>query len=828
MFAEVVFPIPLDRVFHYSIPDQYAGKVAPGIRVRVPFGKSVRVGYCVGLVETTSASEPKEIGSVVDEAPLLDASLLRLSRWVADYYLCSWGQVLEAVLPAPVRRESTRRTTVHGIELAIPAEEAAARLANKNADTIVQKRVIRFLLETPEGRKALPLRALKAELDITGSPIKTLIKKGVLRSIEIKVNRDPFSDLIVARETPPAPTEDQRRVLDLIFGLKHPCFEPTAAKGEDGMRVEPRSANACGGSESDPVSSAPAVAGPSTFLIQGVTGSGKTEIYLRVIEAVMKAGKQAIVLVPEVSLTPQAVARFKARFERVAVLHYRMTDAQRYHEWTRIREGNADVVIGTRSAIFAPVRRLGLIVVDEEHESSYKQDSPPRYNARDVAVMRGKTEGALVLLGSATPSLESYHNACIGKYRRVVLPSRIGDRPMPAVQIVDMTKELRGKGPFRVISPKLEAEIRQALGREEKVILFLNRRGFYTFLVCSRCGFVARCKRCAIALTYHKQYGKGLCHYCGEQRPVPELCPECHAQTMRLLGTGTEKVYEEVVQRFGGSNIARVDSDSMRGQKAYRQVFTAFMEGDLDMLVGTQVIAKGLDIPDVTLVGVVSGDTCLHLRDFRSAERTMQLIMQVAGRSGRGPKGGRVIVQTYNPTHYAIQAAVKHDYESFAKQELLLRKEVGYPPFGRLVRIIVQGKNAAAVRERAQELAMKFKSYVANVRRLAQTCIPPSSVAQACEAASSDTQAFQPPSAAEDRVTITQSVASQQGGGGVVDILGPAPAPLERIRDRWRWHLLLRSADSTLLHYTVKSAGHLLARRKGTSVVVDVDPLNML
>jgi primosomal protein N' (replication factor Y) len=818
MFAEIVLPIPLDKTFHYGIPEQFAGKVVPGVRVRVPFGKSARVGYCVGLVQTTDVKELKEIGSVVDEAPLIDASLLRLTRWVADYYLCSWGQALEAALPAPVRRESARRRTLHGVELAISVDNAGARLTDKDSDAIAQKRLIRFLLESGAGQKAHPLRALMQQLGITVSPIKSLVKKGVLRTVEVQVDRDPFRDVAISRQEPPPPTEYQKRALDVIFGRKHPCFEaaPTSAfvadvasghdrlscAGDSGPEVE-------GTTRAGPASSPSSPAGcPWTVLIEGVTGSGKTEIYLRVIDAVVKAGRQAIVLVPEVSLTSQAVVRFKARFERVAVMHYQMTDAQRHHEWLRIHEGKVDVVIGARSAIFAPVHRLGLIVVDEEHESSYKQDLPPRYNARDLAVMRGKAEGAMVLLGSATPSLESYHNAMVGKYHHVVLPSRIGGIPMPKVEIVDMTRGLRGKGPFRAISSRLDAQVRQALERDEKVILFLNRRGFYTFLVCARCGYVARCKRCDIAVTYHKQYGKGLCHHCGEGQPLPERCPECHSPTMRLLGTGTEKVLEEAEQQYGSSNIARVDSDSMRGPKSYRKVFTAFMEGELDMLVGTQVIAKGLDIPDVTLVGVVSGDTCLHLRDFRSAERTLQLIMQVAGRSGRGPKGGQVVVQTYNPSHYAIQAAVKHDYESFAKKELELRKELGYPPFGRLVRVVVEGKNAAAVRERARELATKFRNYAANARYVAQ--------------------AFQPASSTRDNEICTQSLTPQQSRAGAIDILGPAPAPLERIRDRWRWHVLLRSTDSNLLHHTVKSAGHLLVRKKGARVLVDVDPLNML
>ncbi|MDQ7780812.1 MAG: primosomal protein N' [Planctomycetota bacterium] len=778
MFAQVVLPVPIDKPFTYSVPAELRAKLSPGARVRVPFGKSVRVGYCVGFSEATGLTGVKDIKEILDAPPLVDEQFLRLARWVADYYVCSWGQALEMAIPAPVRSETTRRTEVEGIELAVSQAEAQRLMREEGGLTGKQKAVLAVFSEVaPDssvgshgsqcgsdagvgvavgqiarmGPNVRLLAELSRTLGVSTSPVRRLVEKGILRSVSVPVVRDPFADLRVPPQKAPVPTSDQQNALNLINGLK---------PGE-----------------------------PGTVLIHGVTGSGKTEIYIRAIEKVVSEGKQAIVLVPEVALTPQMVTRFRARFGRVAVFHSYMTEAQRHGEWMRIRDDAVDVVIGARSAVFAPTRRLGLIVVDEEHESSYKADSSPRYNARDVAVVRGRMEGAIVLLGSATPSLESHHNWLTGKYHRIFLPTRIEDRPLPPVEIIDMSRELTGKGPFPIISRQLELRVREALRGDGRVILFLNRRGFFTMCVCGRCGYVARCKRCQIALTYHKQYGKGLCHYCGEQQALPARCPECAFPQMRQRGTGTEKVQEEAARLFGECVAARVDSDSMKSGKAYRKVLTEFVEGDVDMLVGTQVIAKGLDIPDVTLVGIVSGDTCLLLKDFRCAERTLQLIMQVAGRSGRGPKGGRVVVQTYNPQHYAIRAAATHDYDGFAEHELSLRREFGFPPFGRLVRIVVQGKRIPEVRAHAEDLVARLKRFCDNL-----------------------------------------GVKCGEGGRrpANLEVLGPAPAPIERKMDKYRWHILLRSPDSALLHDAVRSLGNLLLSRRTVSVAVDVDPVSML
>lgn len=514
--------------------------------------------------------------------------------------------------------------------------------------------------------------------------------------------------------------------------------------------------------------------GYGCFLLHGVTGSGKTEIYLRVIEAVREKGKGAIFLIPEISLTKQTLERLTSRFgDGVALLHSGMRRGERSYHWRRIQMGEAWVVIGARSAVFAPIRNLGLIIVDEEHEVSYKQDeTSPRYHARDVAIMRAMHEGALVLLGSATPSIESYYNTTIGKSRLLRLNERVDKRPLPQVRIVDMRRE-RGK----IFSRLLMEEIKKRLILGEKIILFLNRRGHSSFILCRDCGDVERCPRCNLALTYHLKGKRMRCHYCNYSRTVPDRCPGCGGVNMEYMGVGTQRVEEEIGRLFDGARVVRMDSDTTKHIDSHQRILTSFEKGDADILLGTQMVAKGLDFPDVTLVGVILADTALNLPDFRASERTFNLLTQVAGRAGRGEKEGMVIIQTYNPGHYSIVAASSHDYESFYNEEIPLRERLGYPPFSHLVILRVMGRVEGRVMGVAERLGDELRGR-----------------------------------------------AHEYG----VNILGPAPCPLPRIRDRFRWHILIKGKRPNRMRELIRGCLKRFRVPKDIRLVVDVDPVTML
>jgi primosomal protein N' (replication factor Y) len=512
-------------------------------------------------------------------------------------------------------------------------------------------------------------------------------------------------------------------------------------------------------------------------LLHGVTGSGKTEVYLRAIAKSVSQGKQAIVLVPEIALTPQTVSRFKARFPRVAVLHSVLTQADRARQWRAIREGEIDVIVGARSAVFAPTRSLGLIVLDEEHEAAYKQENDPRYHAREVAVQRSRIEGATVILGSATPSLEALHRAQTGEYRLARMPHRVEEREMPEIEVVDMAAEKLELKRHPIISRRLEQLMRVSMERKEQAILFLNRRGFLTHVSCRRCGWFFSCRRCDVAMTYHRETARAICHYCYDSQALPPTCPDCGAGTLALYGMGTERVEQEIKHLFPGFAVNRMDSDSMKTRDDYRRSLSALWDGETDILVGTQMIAKGLDVPDVTLVGVVSADTAFHIPDFRSAERTFQLITQVAGRTGRGSKGGRVVLQTFYPQHYAIKMAATYDFEGFTRKELELRKELGYPPFMSLVRALVQGWNAERVHQAAKQLAEKLKA------------------------------------------TFDESQ---------MRVLGPAEPPLYKLRGRTRMHLLLKVPALEPVLATLRRIADTFPNDNQLQVVLDVDPVSML
>ncbi|HKI72333.1 MAG TPA: primosomal protein N', partial [Verrucomicrobiae bacterium] len=560
---------------------------------------------------------------------------------------------------------------------------------------------------------------------------------------------------------------------------------------------------------------------PSTFLLHGVTGSGKTEIYLQAIARALQQGRGAIVLVPEISLTPQTVERFKARFcsgplqTLVAVLHSHLSAGERHDEWHKIRQGRARIVIGARSAIFAPVDPLGLIVVDEEHEYSYKQEEAPRYHARDVAVVRGQMEGAAVVLGSATPSLESFHNAQKGKYALLQLPQRADDRKMPLVRVIDMRQEARKEKGTPIFSQKLKEEITLRLERGEQVMLFLNRRGYATSLQCPKCGFVAECPNCSVALTYHRSRQRLLCHICAYEAQAPTLCPDvkCRNPAIRYAGLGTEKVEDTLTKLFPRARVRRMDSDALKRKDDYRRILGDFRTGKIDILVGTQMIAKGLHFPNVTLVGIIYADLSLHQPDFRAGERTFQLLTQVAGRAGRGEVEGEVVVQAFTPFHPAIQYARRHDFAGFYEQEIEFREQLKYPPISRAALLTLKGRNEEKVKFSAAHLRRELEKILGSAAAPA-AAVDASSTAKDGDEAPSPARA----SARAPRKNLSPDLI----------IAGPAPAPLLRAETFYRYQLMLRTRQMSKLSRLLANVLETLSLPEDVSLIVDVDPVNLI
>jgi primosomal protein N' (replication factor Y) len=739
LFAEVIFNRPLDQPYSYGVPAQLEDLLQPGQRVLVPLGRGNKsaVGYCVGVSETPPERAVKSILRVLDEQPLLTPALLKLTRWMAGYYLCSWGHVLNAIVPAGARDRAGTRERV--FLQAVPRDELPKKQPKLSPR---QTQAIELLRQEP---RPIEARELARRLGCGVAVLLGLVKKGSARRLLQRVEQP----------LPPTgmpPTEEPLR-LNADQQLVHAALSDAQTSG-----------------------------GFKPFLLHGVTGSGKTEIYLQAIEQCVNQGKEALVLVPEISLTPQTIRRFRGRFPHVAVLHSHLSDVERGSYWRQIAAGQVQVVVGARSAVFAPTRRLGLIVVDEEHEGSFKQETTPRYQARDVAVVRAQMEGIPIVLGSATPSLESWHNAQRGQYQLLSLPKRVLQRPLPNVHLIDLRHEPVSRGRLRAISPSLERAMRSALDAGGQVILFLNRRGFSTYLCCPSCGQVVKCRFCEVTLTHHKDRDVLLCHYCGYEQTPPERCAECGLSQIKYLGQGTEKLEAEIAQKFPDVPALRMDSDSMRRPGSHARAFEAFRKGDVKILLGTQMIAKGLDFPNVTLVGVVNADIALHLPDFRSAERTFQLLAQVAGRTGRGERGGKVLVQTFNPEHPCIHLAARHDFVAFAAAELSQRKEHAYPPFSRMARVILRGKDQETVEGHANHLAEAFR------RALPLPGDPPP----------------------------------------VVRLLGPAEAPLFRLKGYYRYHFQVQSNSSAALHELLRSVLAQVKSPKAVEVVVDVDPWNLL
>ena len=643
VIARVLIDGPSELVFDYAVP---AGlDVVAGCRVRVPLRRKSATGTVLAMAEAAQMDFAlRELESLIDPEPLITPVLLRTGEWIADYYGCGIETVIRSLLPEAVRSEEnsakTRRVAVLD---AAPLPEVLEKLAKRAPR---QHAILTLLAHAPEMRLAV------ADLgDGSAAALKSMEKAGLLRLLAEEVRRDPEADGVdeVVESLPLTLNESQQQALDAVLqSLQSPA--------------------------------------PKPILLLGVTGSGKTEVYLQAARKVIDAGKTVLVLVPEISLTPQTVRRFKARFaamqDQVAVLHSNPSQGERFDEWHRIRKGLARIVIGARSAVFAPLPDLGLILVDEEHENTYKQDSVPRYHGRDVAVLRAAFEGCAIVLGSATPSLESWHNTQSGKYQLLRLDQRADGQSMPLVRVVDMRLEAaKHKGGPAVLSEKLRVTLEKRLENGEQAILFLNRRGFARSLQCPQCGHVCQCPHCAVALTYHRTDERLVCHVCGHQAIVPRKCPECKDPAIILQGYGTQKVEEIMAKVLPQAKIARIDADAMRRKHALRDTLNAFKSRKIDILIGTQMIAKGLHFPNVTLVGILNADLSLHVPDFRAGERTFQLITQVAGRAGRGDLEGEVIVQTFTPHSPSIQYARRHDFDGFAEQEMEFRRQFAYPPF---------------------------------------------------------------------------------------------------------------------------------------------------
>ena len=776
MIARVTLEIALRKEFDYFIPPELTDQVDVGSRVQVPFGARKVLGCVTGLAEESAHPQLKPILKVIGAQTLVTPKILKLARWIGEYYCCAPEIALKSVLPEAVRHEQANwRERLH--VRALPVSGELPKLPKR------QSEVWRILAE----RRELPLTELLALAKTTAATVRRLEDRGLV-SIAAEISeRDPYAreHILASQPLPlnPAQASALAAIKAAMDGSPKSKVQspPDAAVQELMFDVQ--------GSKLD-LPSPPLAPRPSplssTFLLHGVTGSGKTEVYLQAIAHALEQGKGAIVLVPEISLTPQTVERFKARFSSgprqtlVAVLHSHLSAGERHDEWHKIRQGRARIAIGARSAIFAPVEPLGLIIVDEEHEHSYKQEEAPRYHARDVAIVRGQMEAAVVVLGSATPSLESYYNCHKGKYKLLQLPERADDKKMPLVRVVDMRQAVRpGKG-TPIFSPQLKEAIAGRLERKEQVILFLNRRGYSTSLQCPLCGFVAQCPNCSVSLTYHRAEHKLCCHICAHVEPVPSACPnaKCRNPAIRYAGLGTQKVEATLGKLFPHARVVRMDSDALKRKEDYRRILGDFRVGKTDILVGTQMIAKGLHFPNVTLVGIIYADLALHQPDFRAGERTFQLLTQVAGRAGRGDIEGEVFVQAFTPFHPAIQFARRHDFEGFYEQEIEFREQLKYPPIARIALLTLKGRNEEKVRFSADYLKHQLDQALGDINDLV--------------------------------------------------IAGPAPAPLLRAETFYRYQIMLRAQRMAALSQRLAPLTRSLTLPEDVTLAVDIDPVALM
>jgi primosomal protein N' (replication factor Y) len=829
-FCNVALAVPLRTTFTYAVPETLRGTVQPGSRVLVPFRKKAMVGVVVELTENAPhGTKIREIARVLDFVPALTPKLIELAQWIAGYYLAPVGEVFRAMLPPVTELKSQRQIiltdagreaqeSLSGGELShgITSGEAAflAKLKEKKGTlplgpatklgvdaSALQRLQCRGLIEireTVQGRKRKTQRVIawkggaaaaekspaKESEEITNAETQSALRKRgeerVRELLETERGPLPLSQLLKLAQV--TRTIIERMLRDRLLESWEEPIDPAEDPFDAGYTPPAHELNAEQESVLKAVRARFELGEFGVQLLHGVTGSGKTEVYLRAVQETLARGKTAIVLVPEIALTlwigRQCRAWFGARFEGVAVLHSALSDVERAREWWRVRNGEARVVVGTRSAVFAPLENVGLIIVDEEQENSYKQEETPRYHGRDVAIVRAKMEGAAALLGSATPSMETYHHARNGKYELLTLASRVADRSLASVEIVDLREDFQRTHQTSPISAALHAGIQECLASGTQALVLINRRGYSWSVLCRSCGASVQCVNCSISMTHHKHRNRLECHYCGSIQPVPKQCPECQSQYVYFFGEGSEHLEERLRKEFPGARIARLDRDTARTKRQYQETLGAFAGGALDILVGTQMLAKGHDFQRVTLVGVVSADSSLSLPDFRAAERTFQLLTQVAGRAGRGELKGRVLIQTFYPEHYAIQDAVKQDYAAFFERELHFRRMMAYPPFTSLANVIVQDTSL----ERAIRWSRQLSEY------------------------------FSP------------------HDGKDVRILGPAAAPLARLKKEHRFQFLLKSPKRSVLTKLLSGAMAYCDAKEipQTAILVDMDPISLL
>jgi primosomal protein N' (replication factor Y) (superfamily II helicase) len=738
-YVRVIIDRAIQREFDYSVPETLADRIGIGSRVRVPFRDKSALATVLATLEQSDAKGIRPIEALVGEAPSISESLLELAKWMGTYYCCPLETVMRSLLPQVIRRAEV--SWKKQLFVQPPSKIDIDKIDNLRKRAPRQAELLDAIAKLD---KPILAAQLLRQTSFDNQTLRALAKRGLIELREEAVERDPHADEQFIATTNLEVNPEQALALGKITEA---LITPENAK---------------------------------PILLHGVTGSGKTEIYLQAIRTALERSRSAIVLVPEISLTPQTVERFKSRFaemhEVVAVLHSHLSQGERHDEWHKIHSGRARIVIGARSAVFAPLKELGLIIVDEEHETTYKQEEAPRYHARDVAVVRAKIEKCAVVLGSATPSLESYHNATTGKYELLTLTQRVDNQRMPLIRIVDLRLERRKEKIAPILSEKLSQAIADRLEKREQTILFLNRRGFSTSLLCSNCGEARNCPNCSVALTFHRHMARLSCHLCGHTAAVPKKCPECGKDALIYAGFGTEKVESTVSQFFPKANVRRMDADSMTRKEAYRETLRNFRTGKIDILVGTQMIAKGLHFPNVTLVGIINADLALHLPDFRAGERTFQLLTQVAGRAGRGETAGEVFVQTYTPFSPSIQFARHHDFAGYFQQELEFRERCDFPPFKHAVLITVRSAHEGRAKLSAETL----------VRRLKESL-------------------------------------------GSEFTLGDAtPAPLEKLQGQFRFHILLRGEAIMRLSRLIRETLDKLPLPEDVIATVDVDPYQLL
>ena len=810
--AQVAVELPLETPLDYRIPQDLRTSCQVGQRVLVPVGKRQVLGYIVGLASTSAVADLKELVEVLDDTPLLTPALLQLTRWIAEYYLCPWGQVLKAAVPEGFRVQTdvvyALMATAQDNPQAWPqgrAGEVLEYLAHHGGQ---RQHDLERVLGVPDiapllrrlQHQGLLLRQQQRLAPKTQPRLVTVVRV-CLPPAEVSVlqqhmqQRSPSQAAVLAvlqeqpewemaalrQRLPGAPAAVKRlaarAAVEVVQVEKMRAVVPAPPR----LASPPPTLNQAQQQALGQIETRLAAADSTPVLLYGVTGSGKTEVYMRAIGIALRQGKTALVLVPEIALTDQLVERFVARFaSHIAVLHSGLSAGERFDEWRRLACGEARIAIGARSAVFAPLANLGLVIVDEEHDTSYKQEETPRYNARDVAIVRAQQSRAVVVLGSATPALETFHNARSGKYLSLSLPQRVEDKPLPGITVIDQRAHATPNE--RVISTPLYQAIAACLQRQEQCLILINRRGFAAYLQCRDCGAVPQCAHCSVSLTYHRRDRTLKCHYCDFSHPAPAVCPACSSPTLRPFGLGTQQVEEVLQALFPTARLARMDRDTTRAKAAHQRILRTLGSGAIDILVGTQMIAKGHDYPNITLVGVVSADATLAIPDFRAPERLFQLLTQVAGRAGRGPAYGQVFIQTYRPEHYSIAFAQHHDFPGFFHDEVQRRQAMLYPPYTRLARVIVDSPDTARAEAAGRWLGAVLQRRIAHTPHLT--------------------------------------------------LLGPAEAPLAKLNDRYRWHMLVKAASSRALHQCLKEAlaeAHQDREQlRAARISVDIDPVTFL